>query len=65
MTARTDDSVLPYAGSEGEAAAPALIVTPAKAGVHGGTGTVVDRWTPAFAGVTFGAVACWHLCDDQ
>ena len=29
-----------------------LIVTPAKAGVHAGTKAVVDKWTPAFAGVT-------------
>jgi len=50
MSARTDDdSVLPH-----EAAAPAFIVTPAKAGVHAGTGTTVERWTPAFAGVTGG-----------
>src|SRR5215468_211242 len=27
-----------------------LIVTPAKAGVHAGTGAVVEGWTPAFAG---------------
>jgi hypothetical protein len=27
-------------------------VTPAKAGVHRGTNTVMDGWTPAFAGVT-------------
>jgi hypothetical protein len=60
MSARTDDaSVLPDAGSADEAAAPALIVTPPKAGVHAGTGTVVERWTPAFAGVTGGAAAYW------
>jgi hypothetical protein len=29
-----------------------LIVTPAKAGVHAATNVVVDKWTPAFAGVT-------------
>ena len=28
------------------------LVTPAKAGVHRGTNTVADEWTPAFAGVT-------------
>jgi hypothetical protein len=60
-----EDGPLPHAGIEDEAAAPALIVTPAKAGVHAGTVTVVDGWTPAFAGVTGGAVVCWHLCHDQ
>ena len=60
MSARIDDaSVLPHARSADEAAAPALIVTPAKAGVHAGTGTVVERWTPAFAGEAFDIV-CRH-----
>ena len=59
-----EDGPLPHAGSEDEAAAPALIVTPAKAGVHAVTGTGGDRWIPAFAGMTGGAGAC-HLCHDQ
>ena len=33
-----------------------FFVTPAKAGVHAGTATVADRWTPAFAGVTGGRI---------
>ena len=37
---------------EDEPAAPALIVTPAKAGVQLTTGTFPDEWIPAFAGMT-------------
>ena len=66
MGARTDDhSVLPHAECEDEPVVPALIVTPANAGVHRGTGTVVEIRTPAFAGVTGGAAADWHLCHHQ
>jgi hypothetical protein len=34
-----------------------LIVIPAKAGIHAGTGTAADQWIPAFAGMTGRAAA--------
>ena len=38
----------------GLASKPTPIVTPAKAGVYSSAITVVERWIPAFAGMTTG-----------
>jgi len=43
-----------------DAAAQAVTVTPARAGVRGGTGKAVDGWTAAFAGVTVGVAVDCH-----